>query len=137
MAFGRTIGQHSPPSQASAMMCHLRKQGVRSYKDVRRRMEHRMDLWEKGDYLALVEDTAKTNKTQQPTVQRKESLEHVRRVYTRMLLQGKLRQVVCWLTGRDKGGLLQPTDIDSKTAPGAIPATGVSTGRLRHPSCTH
>eukprot|EP00957_Ditylum_brightwellii_P042419 3212013-Ditylum_brightwellii.AAC.2 len=78
-------------------------------------MEHRMDLLEKGDYLALVEDTVKTNKMQQPTVQQRESLEHVHHVYTQMLLQGKLRQAICWLNGRDKGGLLQPTDIDSKT----------------------
>eukprot|EP00957_Ditylum_brightwellii_P142943 10891218-Ditylum_brightwellii.AAC.1 len=74
-----------------------------------------MDLWEKEDYLTLVKDTVKTNKTQQPTVQQRESLEHVRCVYTRMLLQGKLRQAVCWLTSRDKGGLIQPTDIDLKT----------------------
>eukprot|EP00957_Ditylum_brightwellii_P131375 10019594-Ditylum_brightwellii.AAC.1 len=26
------------------------QKGVRSYHDVWRRMEHRMDLWEKGDY---------------------------------------------------------------------------------------
>eukprot|EP00957_Ditylum_brightwellii_P056427 4277166-Ditylum_brightwellii.AAC.1 len=78
-------------------------------------MEHRMGLWEKGDYLALVEGTIKTNKTQQPTVQQRESLEHVCCVYTWMLLQGKLRQAVHWLTGRDKGELLQPTDINSKT----------------------
>eukprot|EP00957_Ditylum_brightwellii_P087874 6692542-Ditylum_brightwellii.AAC.1 len=48
-------------------------------------MEHRMDLWEKGDFVALVEDT------------------------------GKLHQAVRWVTGRNKGGLLQPTNIDSKT----------------------
>eukprot|EP00957_Ditylum_brightwellii_P189510 14424891-Ditylum_brightwellii.AAC.1 len=73
-------------------------------------MEHRMDLWDKGGFLALVEDTATTNKTQQPTGQRTESVEHVWRVYTRMLLQGKLWQAVRWITGQDKGGLLQPTD---------------------------
>eukprot|EP00957_Ditylum_brightwellii_P142376 10846860-Ditylum_brightwellii.AAC.1 len=32
-----------------------------------------------------------------------------------MLFQGKLRQTVCWITSQDKGGLLQPTDINSKT----------------------
>eukprot|EP00957_Ditylum_brightwellii_P061560 4671549-Ditylum_brightwellii.AAC.1 len=40
-------------------------------------MEHRMDLWEKGDYTALVEDTIKVNKHQQPTGQRNESAEHI------------------------------------------------------------
>uniref|UniRef100_A0A7S2EU87 Uncharacterized protein n=1 Tax=Ditylum brightwellii TaxID=49249 RepID=A0A7S2EU87_9STRA len=32
-----------------------------------------------------------------------------------MLLQGKLYQAVRWVTVCDKGGLLQPTDIDLKT----------------------
>eukprot|EP00957_Ditylum_brightwellii_P091893 6996885-Ditylum_brightwellii.AAC.1 len=74
-----------------------------------------MGLWEKGDYLALVEDTVKANKMQQSNVQQKESLEHIHCVYICMLLQGKLQQAVHWITGRDKGGLLQPTDVGSKT----------------------
>eukprot|EP00957_Ditylum_brightwellii_P034311 2601815-Ditylum_brightwellii.AAC.1 len=32
-----------------------------------------------------------------------------------MLLQGKLCQAVRWVTGRDKGGLLLPSDTDSNT----------------------
>eukprot|EP00957_Ditylum_brightwellii_P188647 14361304-Ditylum_brightwellii.AAC.1 len=46
------------------------QKGVRSYHDVRRRIEHCMDLWEKGDYKALVDDTIKVNKCQQLTGQR-------------------------------------------------------------------
>eukprot|EP00957_Ditylum_brightwellii_P053678 4067191-Ditylum_brightwellii.AAC.1 len=74
-----------------------------------------MDLWEKEDYLALVQDAVKTNKLQQPTIQRRNTIEHVCCVYTWTLVQGKLCQAVCWITGRDKSGLLQPTDDDSKT----------------------
>eukprot|EP00957_Ditylum_brightwellii_P194525 14816663-Ditylum_brightwellii.AAC.1 len=92
-----------------------RQKGVKSYHDVRRRIEHRMDLWEKGDCTMLVEDTIKVNKCQQPTGQQNELAEHICQVYTRMLLQGKLHQVVRWVTGRDKGGFLLPTDTDSKT----------------------
>eukprot|EP00957_Ditylum_brightwellii_P201833 15327426-Ditylum_brightwellii.AAC.1 len=78
-------------------------------------MEHWMDLWEKGDYTVLVEDTIKVNKRQQPMGQHNKSAEHIRRVYTQMLLQGKLRQAVLWVTGRDKGGLLLPSDTDTNT----------------------
>eukprot|EP00957_Ditylum_brightwellii_P083571 6352247-Ditylum_brightwellii.AAC.1 len=74
-----------------------------------------MDMWGKGEFITLVEDTASTNKTQQPTGQWKESLEHICHVYMKMLLQGELRQDVQWITGQDKGGLLQPTNVDSKT----------------------
>eukprot|EP00957_Ditylum_brightwellii_P039239 2968836-Ditylum_brightwellii.AAC.1 len=68
-----------------------------------------------GDFAALVEDTIKTNQQQQLTGQRQESKEHVRWVYTRMLLQGKLPQTVRWVTGHDKGALLLPTNVNSKT----------------------
>eukprot|EP00957_Ditylum_brightwellii_P208629 15358293-Ditylum_brightwellii.AAC.2 len=78
-------------------------------------MEHQMDLWEKGDYMALAEDTIKVNKCQQPTGQRNELAKHIRWVYTQMLLQGKLWQAVRWVTGRDKGGLLLLSDIDTIT----------------------
>eukprot|EP00957_Ditylum_brightwellii_P201125 15324167-Ditylum_brightwellii.AAC.1 len=37
---------------------------VRSYHNVRRWMEHWMDLWEKRYYRALIEDTIKINKCQ-------------------------------------------------------------------------
>eukprot|EP00957_Ditylum_brightwellii_P204671 15340358-Ditylum_brightwellii.AAC.1 len=38
------------------------QKGVRSYHNVRQHMEHWMDLWEKADFRALVEDTIKINK---------------------------------------------------------------------------
>mmetsp|Transcript_14787 Transcript_14787/g.22031 ORF Transcript_14787/g.22031 Transcript_14787/m.22031 type:complete len:104 (-) Transcript_14787:357-668(-) len=37
------------------------------------------------------------------------------KTFVNMLFQGKLQQAVRWLTGRDKGGLLAPDDICSKT----------------------
>eukprot|EP00957_Ditylum_brightwellii_P198419 15120624-Ditylum_brightwellii.AAC.1 len=48
-----------------------------------------------------------------------------------MLLQGKLRQAVRWVTGQDKGSLLQPTDICSKTG---LPVEEVLL--CKHPSPT-
>eukprot|EP00957_Ditylum_brightwellii_P127042 9685077-Ditylum_brightwellii.AAC.1 len=74
-----------------------------------------MDLWEKGDYTALVEDTIKVNKHQQPMGQRNKLAEHICRVYTQILLEGKLWQAVQWVAGRDKGGLLFPSDTDTNT----------------------
>ena len=40
--------------------------------------------------------------------------EHVRKVLVQMLLQGKLQQVVRWVTRRNNGGLLFPTDTGRK-----------------------
>eukprot|EP00957_Ditylum_brightwellii_P197677 15059899-Ditylum_brightwellii.AAC.1 len=48
-----------------------------------------------------------------------------------MLLQGKLRQAVRWVTGQDKGVLLQPTNTCSKTG---LPVEEVFLSK--HPSPT-
>ena len=78
-------------------------------------MFHRMDLCEKGDVSALVEDTLATNRAQQTSGQNNDKPDHVTKVYAGMLLQGKLRQVVRWATNREQGGPLLPTDTDSKS----------------------
>eukprot|EP00957_Ditylum_brightwellii_P043810 3322308-Ditylum_brightwellii.AAC.2 len=74
-----------------------------------------MDLWEKGYCKALVEDIIKVNRRHQPTRQRNKLAGHICWIYTQMLLQGKLRQAVRWVTGRDKGGLLLPSDTNLNT----------------------
>eukprot|EP00957_Ditylum_brightwellii_P144514 11008383-Ditylum_brightwellii.AAC.1 len=56
--------------------------------------EYQMDLWDKGDYKVLVEVTIKVNRHQQPTGQCNKLAEHICRVYTQILLQGKLCQAV-------------------------------------------
>eukprot|EP00957_Ditylum_brightwellii_P082621 6281708-Ditylum_brightwellii.AAC.1 len=41
--------------------------------------------------------------------------EHMTKTFANMLFQGKLWQAVRWLTWREKGGLLKPGTICSKT----------------------
>eukprot|EP00957_Ditylum_brightwellii_P009391 710008-Ditylum_brightwellii.AAC.1 len=45
-----------------------------------------------------------------PANQCQETKAHVTKTFVNMLFQGKLRQVVCWLTGWEKGGLLSPNN---------------------------
>jgi len=39
----------------------------------------------------------------------------ISKTFTHLVLQGKVRQAIRFLTQRDKGGVLQGNDIDSKT----------------------
>eukprot|EP00957_Ditylum_brightwellii_P198933 15162881-Ditylum_brightwellii.AAC.1 len=77
--------------------------GTTNSHDIRRRIEHRMDLWEAEEYDQLVEDTLETARRQLPANQKQESDEHVTKTFVNMLFQGKLHQAVRWLTGREKG----------------------------------
>eukprot|EP00957_Ditylum_brightwellii_P157701 12003318-Ditylum_brightwellii.AAC.2 len=91
------------------------KKEVHTFKVVCRWMEHMLNLWEKGNFAALVKNTVNTNKQQQPIRQQGKSKEHVQQVYTHMLPQGTLYQAIQWVTYYGKGGLLQSTKTDSKT----------------------
>eukprot|EP00957_Ditylum_brightwellii_P118015 9001032-Ditylum_brightwellii.AAC.1 len=51
--------------------------GTNNSHGIRRRIDHRLDLWEAGEYEQLVEDTVATARQQLPANQRQESDVHV------------------------------------------------------------
>eukprot|EP00957_Ditylum_brightwellii_P179093 13643464-Ditylum_brightwellii.AAC.1 len=58
------------------MVMLQRVKGTNNSHDIRRRIEHCMDLWEAGEYDQLVEDTIATARRQLPANQKQESDEH-------------------------------------------------------------
>ena len=59
-----------------------------------------------------------TKTTEKPMKKKKRSEdEHTAVVFARMMMEGKVRSAMRWLTSRSGGGLLYPNDevIDSKT----------------------
>ena len=63
----------------------------------------------------LVEDTVTVNIALINTKRGDLSADQVSKVYTHLLLSSKVRQAVQFATSRDKGGILNATDIDSKS----------------------
>jgi hypothetical protein len=97
------------------MVILQRCKGVRKAGDIRRRIRTRMEHWKEGKYKMLVQDTVKTSLSLLSHVRRQMDDQEIARTYNRMVLQGKLRQAVRWITQRHKGGILYPDDIDIKT----------------------
>eukprot|EP00957_Ditylum_brightwellii_P012013 906307-Ditylum_brightwellii.AAC.1 len=97
------------------MVILQRVKGISNSHDIHRRIDHRIVLWEAGEYEQLVEDTVATARRQMPANQHQESDAHVTKTFVNMLFQGKLRQAVRWLTGREKGGSLSPNDRCTKS----------------------
>lgn len=87
---------------------------VSGSKAIRQRITDRIKLWKEGEWEALVEDTVLTN-TRQRAGDSNATEEQIRSTYCRLLHQGKVREAVRYLTGRVKGGVLSPHDIDAKT----------------------
>ena len=63
----------------------------------------------------LVEDTLKACGEYLTVAQREETAEHRDQMYHSLMLRGKLRTVVRWITERETGGVLQPGYRCTKT----------------------
>ena len=62
-----------------------------------------------------MEETLRTCTQYLTAVRREDYEEHRAKTYHSLVLQGKLRMAVRWITERDKGGVIQPTDLCNKT----------------------
>ena len=63
----------------------------------------------------LVEDTLRTCAEYLTVARREETAEHRSQTYCSLVLRGKLRTAVPWITERKTGGVLQPGDRCTKT----------------------
>ena len=61
------------------------------------------------------EDTLKTREDYLTVVQREETAEHRSQTYHSLVLRGKLRNAVRWITEREMGGAIQPGYRCTKT----------------------
>ena len=93
-------------------------------------MQQRMDLWDRGQYKALVDDT-ETEALERATSGVVRDEESLARSFNAKVLSGRLRLAVRHLTSREGGGVLQPDDACTKTGPplGGLPSRdGRTTG---------
>ena len=87
--------------------------GVRRAKDIRSRLTQRMDLWDQGNYKALVDDTEGEVLSRLPS-SRPPDEEAQARSFNARVLSGRLRSAVRAITNRSGGGVRQPDDLCSK-----------------------
>ncbi|BES99691.1 Hypothetical protein NTJ_12508 [Nesidiocoris tenuis] len=84
-------------------------------------------MWEQGAYDELLQEAQRCDRQLKRTVE-KEDDDHDARVFTRFVLQGRLRDATRWITGRGNvGGVLQPEDVMPNGA------TVLDTLRDKHP----
>ena len=91
-----------------------RARHVTASRDIRRRIEKRLDAWEAGRYRMLVEDTLRSSTQYLTAVRREETAEHWAKTFHGLVLRGKLRTTVRWITEREKGGVLLPEEKCTK-----------------------
>ena len=82
---------------------------------IRRRIEKRLDAWGEGKHAMMVKDTLWSCEEYLTVSRREDTAEHRAQTYHSLVLRGKLRTVVLWITEREMGGVLQPGDRGTKT----------------------
>ena len=82
---------------------------------IRRQIEKRLDAWGAGNHAMLVRDTLRSCEDYQTASWKAETAEHRAQTYHSLVLCGKLRLAVQWITEQDTGVVLQPGDRCEKT----------------------
>ena len=106
--------------------------GVRRAKDIRSRLTKRMDLWDKGCHIALVDDT-ELEVLQKVSATRPPDDDTRARSYNARVLSGRLNSAVRTLTNRSGGGVLQPDDLCSKAGRPVLDVLQEKHPELREP----
>ena len=103
-----------------------RDRGVKKMADVRRLLERRMGLWESGEYDLLFQEALRCDKLWKTTHRNDNDNEHIVKVFTRLMLRGKVRAAVRWLSEKSRGGVLSPKCmVEVKDKDGAVSESSV------------
>ena len=84
---------------------------VKKSQDIRRRIATRLRDWKLGKFDMLVQDTVRTSISLIQKLTRGETEAQQVKTFTRMVLQGKIRQAVRFVTERGLGGALKAEDV--------------------------
>jgi hypothetical protein len=106
--------------------------GVKRARDIRKRLTHRMDLWDQGKFSALVEDTETEVQSRHGSHPAPDA-EAAARSFNSKVLSGRLRSAVRSLTQQDQGGVLQPDDLCSKTGKPVLAVLRSKHPKMRDP----
>ena len=87
-----------------------RARHVTASQAIRRRIEKRLDAWGEGKHAMLVEDTMQSCEEYLTVAQRGETAEHRAQTYQSLVLRGKLRTEVRWITETETARVIQPGD---------------------------
>ena len=82
-----------------------RNRMVRKGKDIRRVLERCLTMWTNDEFDYLVEEAVKCDKSTRAQTPRADD-NHLVTVFTRLMLQGKVRAAVRWLSEQSKGKVL-------------------------------
>ena len=87
-----------------------RDQTVRKGADIRRVIERRLSMWNVADYNLLIQDAERCDKPLHNHNKYDYDELHTTKVFTRLMLLGKVKAAVRWVSDKTRGKVLQPDE---------------------------
>ena len=106
---------------------------VKKTRDIKDTLERRLSLWCDEKYDILVQEAVRCDHPFQRIRQGKpKSDDHITKVFSRLMLQGKVRAAMHWLSGESRGRVLCLTDT-VQLQPDGPPVSVIDALRSKHP----
>uniref|UniRef100_A0A1X7SEZ1 Uncharacterized protein n=1 Tax=Amphimedon queenslandica TaxID=400682 RepID=A0A1X7SEZ1_AMPQE len=94
-----------------------------------------MDMWRDDKFDLLVQEFCHCDRSLSSHYNRKHDKDYIEKVVTRLMLQGKVRAAMSWLTDRSKGSILFPSNKITMSVNGArCETTVIDALKSKHPS---
>ena len=102
--------------------------------DIRRLLERRLSLWNEEKFDVLLQEAVRCNRALKHRNKPHDSA-HVDKIFTRLMMQGRIQAAMRWITDRSNTRLLVPTDeIEVKGVNGFVGKKSVvEVLRSKHP----
>ena len=110
--------------------------GTTRAQDIRKRLTQRMDMWDKGKYDTLVDETDNELLRRASSGRRTHDDESAAQQFNATVLSGRLRKAVRGLTNRDGEGVLQPDYVCTKTGRRVLEVLREKHPAMRDPDLT-
>uniref|UniRef100_A0A1X7SXQ2 Reverse transcriptase domain-containing protein n=1 Tax=Amphimedon queenslandica TaxID=400682 RepID=A0A1X7SXQ2_AMPQE len=110
---------------------------IKSAKEVRRIIDRRLSMWSEEKFDLLVQEAVRCDRSFHLAQKRQssnQSPDHIAKVFTRLMLLGKVKAAMRWFSGESRSGLLLPTDSVQLQSNGQTsPIKVVDALKLKHP----
>lgn len=108
----QAVANRLNPSEKIFFLCSTvlqRDKMIKNGSDIRRLIKRRLDMWNNALFDELIQEAIRCDR-QLPASKQPLDEEHKTRIFTRLVLQGKLREATRWITDRSGDGVLLPED---------------------------
>ena len=83
---------------------------IKKVSDVKRLLDRRLSMWSEDKFDLLVQEAKRCDRSLYKATRVSHKEDHVIKIFTRLMLQGKIKSAMSWLADKFKGTVLKPTD---------------------------